>query len=73
MIEKVLEAARFAPSEHNTQTTEFVVIRDKAMIHEIGSLTAEYYAALARRIRNPVYWHSDVPVYGWTALNAGHP
>ena len=54
VIEKVLEAARFAPSEHNTQTTEFVVIRDKAMIHEIGALTAEYYAALARRIRNPI-------------------
>ena len=27
MIEKVLEAARFAPSGHNEQTTEFVVIQ----------------------------------------------
>ena len=54
VIEKVLEAARFAPSEHNTQTTEFVVIQDKAMIREIAKLTTEYYATLARRLRNPI-------------------
>jgi nitroreductase/NAD-dependent dihydropyrimidine dehydrogenase PreA subunit len=54
VIEQVLEAARFAPSEHNTQTTEFIVVRDREMIREIGTLTASYYAALARRIRNPI-------------------
>jgi nitroreductase len=41
VIEKVLEAARFAPSGHNQQTTEFVVIQGKDKVHEIGVLTAE--------------------------------
>jgi nitroreductase len=54
VIEKVLEAARFAPSEHNTQTTEFVVVQDEALIREIGTLTTEYYAALAKRLQNPI-------------------
>ena len=41
VIEKVLEAARFAPSAHNEQTTEFVVIQDKRTINDIATLTAE--------------------------------
>ena len=40
-IEKVLEAARFAPSGHNEQTTEFIVIQGKENVHEIGALTAQ--------------------------------
>ena len=40
-IEKVLEAARFAPSGHNEQTTEFIVIQGKENVHEIGALTAK--------------------------------
>ncbi|MBN2034854.1 MAG: nitroreductase family protein [Deltaproteobacteria bacterium] len=31
----MLEAARFAPSGHNEQTTEFVVIQDKKILQEI--------------------------------------
>ena len=41
VIEKVLEAARFAPSGHNEQTTEFVVVQGKENVHEIGALTAK--------------------------------
>ena len=40
-IEKVLEAARFAPSGHNEQTTEFIVVQGKEKVHEIGALTAK--------------------------------
>jgi nitroreductase/NAD-dependent dihydropyrimidine dehydrogenase PreA subunit len=54
LIEKVMEAARFAPSEHNTQTTEFVVIQDRAMIDQIAALTAAYYEGLVRRLRSPI-------------------
>ncbi len=53
-IEKVLEAARFAPSGHNEQTTEFVIIQDKEIIHEIGTLTAEGIGKLAQYTRNPI-------------------
>jgi nitroreductase/NAD-dependent dihydropyrimidine dehydrogenase PreA subunit len=41
LIEKVLDAARFGPSGHNEQSTEFVVVQDKETIVEIGRLTAK--------------------------------
>jgi nitroreductase/NAD-dependent dihydropyrimidine dehydrogenase PreA subunit len=54
VIEKVLEAARFAPSGHNEQSTEFVVIQDKKMIHEIATLTAGYLGKMAGNFQNPI-------------------
>jgi len=54
VIEKVLEAARFAPSGHNKQTTEFVVIQDKKIIHEIALLTADGLGKIAKRTQNPI-------------------
>ena len=47
VIEKVLEAARFGPSGHNEQSTEFVVIQDRETIIEIGRLTAKGLARTA--------------------------
>jgi nitroreductase/NAD-dependent dihydropyrimidine dehydrogenase PreA subunit len=41
VIEKVLEAARFAPSGHNEQSTEFIVIQGKENVREVGDLTAK--------------------------------
>ena len=54
MIEKVLEAARFAPSSHNEQTTEFVVVQDKKILREIATLTAEGIGKLAGYTKNPI-------------------
>ena len=54
MIEKVLDAARFGPSGHNSQTTEFIVIQDKDMIHEISALTAKSFAKMAKRVQTPI-------------------
>ena len=54
VLEKVLEAARFAPSQHNEQSTEFVVIQDKRILHEITALTAEGIGKLAGYTRNPI-------------------
>jgi nitroreductase len=51
VIEKVLEAARFAPSGHNEQSTEFVVIQDEKTLHEIGTLTAKGLARMAMPFR----------------------
>lgn len=53
VLEKILEAARFAPSSHNDQSTEFVVIQDKSIIQEITQLTSEYIGKLGKLIRNP--------------------
>lgn len=54
VIEKVLDAARFAPSEHNAQGTEFVVIQDRDAIHEIGVLTVGYYDTMVKRLETPI-------------------
>lgn len=53
-IKQVLEAARFAPSGHNEQTTEFVVVQDKNNIREIASLSADYLGKLAANFKNPI-------------------
>jgi ferredoxin len=49
VMEKVLEAARFAPSGHNEQTTEFVVVQNKETIQKIASLTAGH---LVKNVKN---------------------
>jgi hypothetical protein len=54
VIEKVLEAARFAPSGHNEQTTEFVVIRGKQKVREIAMVTAECLGRQAKQYQNPI-------------------
>jgi nitroreductase len=53
-LERVLEVARFAPSGHNEQSTEFVVIQDQAMIHEIGKLTAAGLKKLALPFKSAI-------------------
>lgn len=54
VIEKVLDAARFAPSGHNEQSTEFVVVLESKIIHEIAVLTTGYLGKLVQQVRNPV-------------------
>jgi nitroreductase/NAD-dependent dihydropyrimidine dehydrogenase PreA subunit len=53
-IEQVLEAARFAPSGHNEQSTEFVVIQDKKILQQIAALTAEGLGKLVKYTQNPI-------------------
>ena len=54
VIEKILEAARLAPSGHNEQTTEFVVIQGKEKVHEIARVTAGCLAKQAQQYQNPI-------------------
>jgi nitroreductase/NAD-dependent dihydropyrimidine dehydrogenase PreA subunit len=54
VLEKVIEAARFAPSQHNEQSTEHIVVQDKKIIQEITALTAEGIAKLAGYAKNPI-------------------
>lgn len=54
VIEKVLEAARFAPSGHNEQTTEYVVIQGKENVREIGVLTAKGIGRMVMPFRNSI-------------------
>lgn len=42
-IIQLIEAARWAPSGHNTQPWEFIVIDDPAIIHELVALSTDIY------------------------------
>jgi len=54
VIAKVLDAARFAPSGHNEQSTEFIVVQNRETIGRIAASTAAYLGKLARQFESPV-------------------
>jgi nitroreductase len=54
VIEAIIEGARFAPSAHNVQSTEFVVIQEKAVLSQVVALTVDYLRNLVKNLRNPL-------------------
>lgn len=53
-IAQILEAARFAPSAHNAESTAFVVVQDRAVMDQITALAVDYLRNIAKRLRNPI-------------------
>ena len=53
LIEKVIEAARFAPSAENVQSTQYIVVQDKAVMGKIVDLTTDYLIKIAKQLKNP--------------------
>ena len=53
-LEQVVEAARLAPSAHNTQTTSFVVVDDPEMLKRVVDLTIRFLDGLAKYFRHPI-------------------
>jgi nitroreductase/NAD-dependent dihydropyrimidine dehydrogenase PreA subunit len=53
-VEKVLEAARFAPSAHNAQSVEYVVVQDRETLHRIAELTVEGLLRMLKPFRSRV-------------------
>jgi nitroreductase len=47
LIGQILQAACLAPSAHNSQSTEYIVVRDAALLGQITQLTANYLEKLA--------------------------
>lgn len=54
VIEKIIHCARYAPTAKNTQSTSFIVIRDKTMLHTIASGVASWLGRAARKLSNPL-------------------
>ena len=54
LIEEIIDAARFAPSAHNLQTTEYTVVQDKELLDEIVQATCRYYQKLVSQLHNPL-------------------
>ena len=77
LIEKVIEAGRYAPSGHNNQTTHFMIFTDKAVLDELAGLvqaefakmdkTDDMYISLQRCIvaskRGSFVFHYGAPVF----------
>ena len=76
LIEKVIEAGRYAPSGGNSQTTHFLVISNKEILRELAALvmqefskmevTENMYASIANSIRaskgGKYFFHYNAPV-----------
>ena len=55
LIEKTIDGARFAPSAKNTQSTEFLVVQGRVLLHALASATAEWLGRMSGRLKNPVW------------------
>ena len=53
-LEQVIEAARLAPSAHNSQTTAFVVVEDPEMLKRVVDLTVQFLDEMAKYFRHPI-------------------
>jgi nitroreductase len=54
LLEQLVDAARYAPSGHNTQSTQLVLVQDKAVLSKIVEATSDYFGRLARLLGNPI-------------------
>lgn len=55
IIEQLIEGARFAPSGHNSQSTEYMVVENKATLEQISQLTVNYFKFELKRFSNPFF------------------
>ena len=49
-LEKLIDIARYAPTGHNSQNFEFLVIQNKEQIHELAKRTATFYGNLYKML-----------------------
>jgi nitroreductase/NAD-dependent dihydropyrimidine dehydrogenase PreA subunit len=54
-IEKIIDGARFAPSGHNSQSTEFLVVQDKDVLNYVSAMVIEYLKFEIKRFSNPFF------------------
>jgi nitroreductase/NAD-dependent dihydropyrimidine dehydrogenase PreA subunit len=54
-IETIIDGARFAPSGHNSQSTEFLVVQDRAVLSQVSAMVIEYLKFEVNRFANPLF------------------
>jgi nitroreductase/NAD-dependent dihydropyrimidine dehydrogenase PreA subunit len=54
-IEKIIDGARVAPSGHNSQSTEYLVVQDRALLNQVSATVIEYMKFEIRRFENPLF------------------
>ncbi len=53
LLEKIVEAARLAPTAHNDQGTHYTVVQDSAELKQMVEMTAAFLGQTAKALRNP--------------------
>jgi len=53
VLEKLIDIARYAPSGHNSQNFEFLVIQNKELIQELAKRTAIFFGNLYKMLSAP--------------------
>ena len=54
-IEMIIDGARFAPSGHNSQSTEFLVVQDRDLLNQVSATVIEYLKFEIKRFANPLF------------------
>jgi nitroreductase/NAD-dependent dihydropyrimidine dehydrogenase PreA subunit len=50
ILEKLIEIARFAPTGHNRQNFEFIIVQDKGKIEKLSQMAARFYGDLWKEL-----------------------
>jgi nitroreductase/NAD-dependent dihydropyrimidine dehydrogenase PreA subunit len=54
VIEQIIIGAQAAPSAHNMQSTEYLVVQDRALLSQISQLTVDYFKMILNLLGNPI-------------------
>ena len=54
VIEKIIDAARLAPTAQNNQSTHYLVIQDKETLDGVRELSYKYMAKIIKMLQNPI-------------------
>jgi nitroreductase/NAD-dependent dihydropyrimidine dehydrogenase PreA subunit len=53
-IEQIIDAARFAPTAHNTQATQYIVIQNKTIVENLATATTDQLSMVVKMTHNPL-------------------
>jgi nitroreductase/NAD-dependent dihydropyrimidine dehydrogenase PreA subunit len=54
VVERVIEAAQLAPTAHNLQNVEYIVVRNKDELKAISDMAVRYFEKMTKQLRNPL-------------------
>jgi nitroreductase len=61
LIERVIDVARYAPSSHNVQNTEYVVVQERSTLDKIIQLSSVFYENLVEMFHNLATQGGETP------------
>jgi nitroreductase/NAD-dependent dihydropyrimidine dehydrogenase PreA subunit len=53
-IERIIDAARFAPTAHNAQATQYIIIQNKKIIENLATATTNQLSMVVKMVHNPL-------------------